>query len=196
MSVSVGRGAGRPRSAGPRSAPTELEGCVLGILWERGPCTAYAVRRVFLDSPSPYWSGSAGAVYPLLARLEERGLARALESASGRRARRLFALTTRGRAGLARWLGPPLPDWIWGVPMDPLRTRVGFLGAIPAARRRRFLAESVRQVRRHLESSRAQLTGACAADPFAELVVRGALASLEARLAWLGDAQRRLGRRR
>jgi DNA-binding PadR family transcriptional regulator len=56
-----------------------LEGCVLGILWERGPCTAYAARKVLRESPSPYWSGSAGAVYPLLARLEGRRLVRAFE---------------------------------------------------------------------------------------------------------------------
>jgi DNA-binding PadR family transcriptional regulator len=128
---------------------TELEGCVLGIVWSQGPCTAYAARRVFLDSPSPYWSGSAGAVYPLLVRLEDRGLVRARAHSLGLRASRRFGITPPGRRMLERWLGPPLPDWILGIPMDPLRTRMGFLGALPAqeqsARRERRLRGPCRQ---------------------------------------------------
>jgi DNA-binding PadR family transcriptional regulator len=64
----------------PRSkkaiALTELEGSVLGMIGVKGPCTPYALRREFLDSPSQYWSASSGAVYPLVLRLEERGLIR------------------------------------------------------------------------------------------------------------------------
>src|SRR5262245_13459166 len=45
---------------------TELEGTALGVIWAGQPCTPYRVRRVFLDSPSPSWSGSAGAIYPLI----------------------------------------------------------------------------------------------------------------------------------
>jgi DNA-binding PadR family transcriptional regulator len=192
-----GRGAKSGRSARPRLALTELEGCVLGIVWGRGPCTAYAARRVFLDSPSPYWSGSAGAVYPLLARLEARGLVRARAQSTGRRASRHFGITPAGRRMLERWLGPPLPDWILGIPMDPLRTRMGFLGALPAVERGRFLAEAERQARVHLATSRRELTRALVgSDVYEELVVRGAVLSLQARLTWLRGARRHLGRSR
>jgi DNA-binding PadR family transcriptional regulator len=189
---------GKPgRVALRRLVLTELEGCVLGIVWSQGPCTAYAARRVFLDSPSPYWSGSAGAVYPLLARLEHRGLVRARAHRLGLRASRRFGITPRGRRLLERWLGPPLPDWVLGIPMDPLRTRMGFLGALPAREQSRFLAEAGRQARVHLETSRRELARALAgSDVYEELVVRGAVASLEARLSWLSAARRRLGRRR
>jgi len=188
----------RPGGTAPRRAAlTELEGCVLGIVWSRGPCTAYVARREFLDSPSPYWSGSAGAVYPLLARLEGRGLVRARAHRAGRRASRRFALTARGRQMLERWLGPPLPDWVVGVPMDPLRTRMSFLAALPARRRTLFLGEAERQTRRHLEVARRAMTGARAGDDvFNHWVCRGAVASLEARLAWLSGARRRLGPKR
>jgi DNA-binding PadR family transcriptional regulator len=175
-----------------RTALTELEGCVLGIVWSRGPCTAYVARREFLDSPSPYWSGSAGAVYPLLARLEDRGLVRAQARRTGGRVSRHFVVTPRGRLMLERWLGPPLPDWILGVPMDPLRTRMSFLGALPPRRRALFLAEAERQVRRHLAAAREeQVRTRAGSDVFASLVSRGAVASLEARLAWLRGARRR-----
>jgi DNA-binding PadR family transcriptional regulator len=189
---------GKPgRAALRRLVPTELEGCVLGIVWSQGPCTAYAARRVFLDSPSPYWSGSAGAVYPLLARLADRGLVRARAHRSGGRASRRFGITPAGRRTLERWLGPPLPDWILGIPMDPLRTRVGFLGVLPAPGRTRFLAEAERQARAHLERSRRELARTLVgSDIYEQLVAWGAVASLEARLSWLGVARRRLGRSR
>jgi DNA-binding PadR family transcriptional regulator len=195
--MATGREAKPAPSARRRVAPTELEGCVLGIVWSRGPCSAYVARRVFLDSPSPYWSGSAGAVYPLLARLEVRGLVRAQAHSAGRRASRRFVLTPLGRRMLERWLGPPLPAWILGIPMDPLRTRMGFLGALPAPRQALFLAEAEKHARVHLESARKELAGTRAAGGlFDQFVSVGAVASLEARLAWLRGARRRLGRGR
>jgi len=187
----------KPEPAARRAALTELEGCVLGLVWSKGPCTAYVTRRVLLDSPSPYWSGSAGAVYPLLARLEARGLVRAQAHSTGRRDSRRFVITPRGRRALERWLGPPLPDWMLGIPMDPLRTRMGFLGALPTARRAQFLADAERQARVHLEASRQEVARARAGgDLYEQLVARGAVASLEVRLAWLSAARRRLARSR
>jgi len=197
LSMSPGREVKSGPAARPRGTLTELEGCVLGIAWSRGPCTAYVARKVFLDSPSPYWSGSAGAVYPLLARLEGRGFVRAQAHSAGRRASRRFAITPRGRRMLERWLGPPLPAWIFGIPMDPLRTRMGFLGALPARRRTLFLAAAERHARVHLEAARNELAGTrTGGDLFDQLVSRGAVGSLEARLAWLSGARRRLGRSR
>ena len=54
---------------------SELEAVVLGLVWSDGPCTAYAVRRTVQASLSAQWSGSAGAVYPAVARLEGPGTA-------------------------------------------------------------------------------------------------------------------------
>jgi DNA-binding PadR family transcriptional regulator len=103
---------------------TELEGCVLGEIWERGPCTAYAVRQEFLRSLNPHWSGSAGAIYPLIKRLEQRGYVRARDHATGRKQSKRYVVTAAGKRELCRWLGPPLAVGTVGVPMDPLRTRL------------------------------------------------------------------------
>jgi len=172
---------------------TELEAAVLGYLWRAGPCTAYAVRREFLDSPSPWWSGSAGAVYPLLARLRRAGLVRSSAVRADRRRSRLLELTPAGRRRLEAWLGPPLPDWVVGVPMDPLRTRLGLMAVLPAAGRARLLAEAERGVREHLarvrkDVARARGTG----DPWELLFAEGAGAAQKARLAWLRGVRRRL----
>ena len=195
--MSSRRGVNPGPAARRRLALTELEGCVLGIVWSRGPCTAYAARKVFLDSPSPYWSGSAGAVYPLLARLEAGELVRGQAHSAGRRASRRFVVTPRGRRMLERWLGPPLPAWILGIPMDPLRTRMGFLAVLPVTRQALFLAEAERHARVHLESARKELAAMrTGGDLYDRLVSRGAVSSLEARLAWLSGARRRLCRGR
>src|SRR6185436_18926108 len=76
-----------------RIAATDLEQTVLGIVWRDGPCTPYHVRSVLLRSPSSHWSGSAGAIYPLVKRLEARGLARSRAVRTGRRAGREVELT-------------------------------------------------------------------------------------------------------
>ena len=109
-------------------ALSELEGCVLGHLWKHGPCTAYAVRKEMLDSPSSQWSGSAGAIYPLLERLERRRLVSARKASRGKRAGWLYALTPTGHERLLEWLGPPLAPDVVSIAVDPLRTRV-FLGS-------------------------------------------------------------------
>lgn len=167
---------------------TELEGCVLGVVWDRGPCTAYTIRRVFQNSPSPHWTGSAGAIYPLLARLRRQGLIRAKPHHAGHRPAKLYQLTPSGRRALRRWLGPPLPEWAVGVPVDPLRTRLRFLlAAVPAARLA-FLKEADRKLHEHIRTVRAdRRRRRHAGDAFAYLVAEGALKMLNARLSWLRE---------
>jgi DNA-binding PadR family transcriptional regulator len=179
-----------------RTTLTELEGCVLGVLHVLEPCTAYSVRREFLDSPSPYWSGSAGAIYPLIERLRRRGLMRASTQTTGRRKSRLLGLTPAGRAALRAWLRPPLPDVVIGVPSDPLRTRLGFLSVLPARERRALLADAVRRMATHLRTIDADVVRLRRErDLFGLLVARGAQAALRARQAWLKEVVRALASR-
>lgn len=167
---------------------SELEGCVLGHLWKHGPCTAYAVRRQFLDSPSSHWSGSAGAIYPLLARLEERGLVTSKRLPRGGRRGWTYALAPAGRTQFLRWLAPPVTADMVSLSVDPLRTRVYFLGALPARRREVFLTESIGKLRAHL----ADLASVSREDEFDRLAVEGATRMMKARLAWMEELRRAL----
>src|SRR5258706_1130239 len=90
---------------------TELESTVLGVVWLRGPCTAYVVRQEFLASSSSYWTASTGAIYPLLRRLEEAGLIRAAEQEWGTKGKKGFSITPKGAAALPEWIGPPPEPW-------------------------------------------------------------------------------------
>ncbi len=177
-----------------RRSLTELEGTVLGMVWARQPCTPYRVRREFLDSPSPYWSGSAGAIYPLMLRLESAGLLRSIERATGARVGRLYRVTPAGGRRLRRWVGPPYDAAVVGVPPDPLRVRVAFLSALPPARQRAAL-EAVRAgLRLQLATAVRSLEAGEAGGPYFELMARGAIAMLRTRLAWIASAARALGR--
>jgi DNA-binding PadR family transcriptional regulator len=167
---------------------TELEGCVLGLVWELGPCTAYVLRQQLLQSLSPYWSGSAGAIYPLVARLERQRLVRAKDQATGKRRSKGYELTPAGLRHLEQWLGPPLTDETVGVPMDPLRTRVRFLGALTPARRAAFLADAEARMRDRLTRMEKQRDASGPkANRYEELNERGAVAMMRARLAWVRE---------
>ena len=140
----------RDRGIKKTSGTSELEGVVLGHLWKRGPCTTYSIRKELLQSPSSHWSASSGAIYPLLARFEERGLVRSRKAMRKNRAGWRYALTAAGRKRFLAWLGPPLAGEIVSIAADPLRTRVYFLGALSGQERAAFLASARAVLKRHL----------------------------------------------
>ena len=174
---------------------SELEGVVLGILWLNGPHTAYAIRQVFLRSASPQWASSAGTIYPLVQRLEHRNLIRSEARPTGRRQARKYILTPAGQRTLGRWIGPPLPDIAIDLPVDALRTRIWFLGAIPDAQRRAMVKEARRRVREHLQRLERDLAKKKAgADPFFFLASRAVVQMSRMRLAWLAEVESALPR--
>lgn len=164
-------------------ALSELEGCVLGILWKRGARSAYAVRREMLDSPSTHWSGSAGAIYPLLERLRKREWVRSRTASQGDRESTVYGITRAGRERLLAWIEPPFEPDVVSIAMDPLRTRVHFLGALPPARRRAFLRQARAELVRHLE----ELASEPVTDEFDRQALRGGLRVTRARIAWLDE---------
>lgn len=174
---------------------SELEAVVLGLIWQDGPCTPYAVRQVFLRTPSPQWSGSAGAIYPVVQRLETRGFIRSEAHAQGRRKSRRYRASTRGLAALKKWLIHSQQDWVVGVPPDPMRTRYRFLGLLSAGRRRAIVGKWRKNMERHIRAvaedfDARKKTG----DPFSYLLARGALLHLFSRRDWLAEAAKLLRR--
>jgi DNA-binding PadR family transcriptional regulator len=173
---------------------TELEGTVLGVVWARQPCTPYRVRREFRESPSPYWSGSAGAIYPLMARLEAARLVKSAAHATGERASRLYHLTPAGRRALALWVGPPVSDQIAGVPPDPLRMRIATMSILPRARQRALLIEIEARVSERLRLSQRDHESGRSGGGLFDLMSLGAIAMQETRLEWIRSVAAKLGR--
>jgi len=175
-----------------KRALTELESCVLGVVWQRGPCTAYTVRREFAVSSSSHWSSSAGSIYPVLARLESLGLIEGEEATWGAGTKKHYRATAQGIATLKEWIGPPLEEWSVASTFDPIRTRAYFLGVLTPAARRRFVAEAERMTREELRRFRASVH-LHSADPWEQLASRGVVCELEGRLRWLAMVKKELG---
>ncbi len=118
---------------------TNLEGAAMAEIASRGAATSYAIAQVFARSPSEYWSGSAGAVYPLIKRLAVRGLLEPSAAAAGKRQRLDYQITGAGRAALEEWLLDA--QSAAGMGFDPLRTRLGHLHLVSPEQRREFLGQ-------------------------------------------------------
>jgi DNA-binding PadR family transcriptional regulator len=127
--------------AADRKSLTELEGAALAIIAREGPLTPYAVKEAFRNSPSEFWSGSAGAVYPLINRLEKRKLISAKADKGDGRARREFSITAAGRTAMKEWLVDA--ERAAGMGFDPLRTRLFFSELITPAERKAFIAAAL-----------------------------------------------------
>jgi DNA-binding PadR family transcriptional regulator len=129
---------------------TDLEGAVLAQIGHAGSTTAYAVAKLTADSVSEYWSGSAGAVYPLIKRLAARGLLASSEAQDGNRSRTDYALTPEGRTALKAWLLDA--ERASDLGFDPLRTRLVHLDLCTPAERRRFQQQVLAQLEAAVET--------------------------------------------
>jgi DNA-binding PadR family transcriptional regulator len=171
---------------------SEIEGSVLGLLAVDGPATPYAIRKVFLESPNPQWSGSAGTIYPLIERLLQRKLIRSTICLTGKRRGHRISITPSGSWALKRWLSVPIPEWVAGVPPDPLRTRIRFLGAIDNKLRLQFLQDAFHRTQAHLAAIEADCTRRRTRGKFEYLIARGALLSMQSRCAFLHEVSQAL----
>ncbi|MCC6427201.1 MAG: PadR family transcriptional regulator [Phycisphaerales bacterium] len=188
---------GRRGSAGLNTkrgrALSELESFTLGLVWQLGPCSPYEVRRHMRASPSSQWSGSAGAIYPLMRRLEKRKLLESKPARTGKRARREYGITAGGLAALRQWIGPPLPEEAVTVTYDPLRSRARFLGAATPAQRRQWIGEAEEALERIAEMVEKWQASFGGGDEFLRLVTRNGELETEARRRWLMEVAERLG---
>ncbi len=174
---------------------TELESCVLGIVADNQPCTAYVVRRYLEDSLSSFWSASAGAIYPLMRRLVQRGWIHVEEQRWGSRKRRSFGLTRAGRQRLRAWLSPPVAEWATAFTYDPIRTRIFFLSHASPKQRLEFLDDAIANTRAVLGEHRTEKNSRSAELSDFDIFGReGAIAELSARLRWLGSVRQQIER--
>ncbi len=84
--------------------PTSLEYALLGLLHQQ-PQSGYDLRKVFATTALGNYSGSPGAIYPALRRLEKHGLVEGeVDSSRELRPRKVFRPTAAGRSGFREWL--------------------------------------------------------------------------------------------
>ena len=168
-----------------KSGRTELESCVLGVVWLHQPCSAYVVRRDFANSMSSYWTGSAGAIYPAVARLERLGLIESVEHPWGRRTRKEYTLTRSGKRSLRSWIEPPLDGWTSAPAFDPVRTRATFITLLSPEARRKFVESAIANLTvriAEMKTAAPEMKLGEVGDYFGFV---GAIYELEGRLRWL-----------
>jgi len=169
----------------PRAQLTELESCVLGAIWLRGPCSAYAIRREFAQSNSSFWSSSSGSIYPVIKRLTALGLVSAAPKPVDKRGKRDLAATAKGARALRGWVRD-LPPWTAMPSLDPVRARMNFLAVLGTRDgqldfvRRAQVAARVQAV-----GLRRQLPAFKQASQVEYLTNLGSLHEVEARAQWL-----------
>ena len=164
---------------------TEIEGGVLAIIGIKGPCTPYLVRKEFQQSPTPFWSGSAGTIYPLIERLTRGKLISETSQPNDIRGSKLYILTDEGKKALKQWLNQPTSPTVFGTPPDPLRSRIEFLGFLTPQERKSFLAEVRTELEKHLKDVIKNSEECDPSNYFYELSTRGSVFAAQARLDWI-----------
>jgi len=158
---------------------TELEGAILGVLRRAPKVSAYAVRQVFLNSRSEEWSGSAGAVYPAIARLTQAKLLVPLAQGDGR-GTTSYALSAKGRSVHDDWLCDV--SRAAGPGTDPFRTRAGLWLELSPARRRTLTGVLHEEIARRRDAIKSAPKSDDKADAIADELH---LELLVLRLRWL-----------
>jgi PadR family transcriptional regulator AphA len=164
---------------------------ILGLL-SIEPMSGYDIRRNLDESLSHFWSESYGQIYPSLKRLEATGLITPVkQAASGSRRKRLFILTSKGRATLRSWLADaPKPQ----PPRSELMLKIFFgrlapPGAVTAHIRRlqvqqEQLLETFEAIERQLGAERAGHPDL----PYWLLTLKAGVERGKALLDWSDDA--------
>jgi DNA-binding PadR family transcriptional regulator len=94
-------------------ALTTFEQALLGLIGLE-PRTGYELKTLFRTTPAGVYEPSDGTLYPALRRLEQRGYLSAESVASGRRQRRRYHATGRGRAATLDWITEPVDPTLVG----------------------------------------------------------------------------------
>ncbi len=166
---------------------TNLESVALAHLWRTGAMTAHELRVAFADSSAGRYSGSAGAIYPLVRRLEAAGYVRGREDANGAQKKKLYDITKAGRKAVEDWIFAMAPAEMF--PDDPIRTRFQYAYLLGKKDRSRWLAAAKDAVD-HLDAS---VKSEYALDEYQSAsdqhVLRGILATNRVRRRWLTQAQ-------
>ncbi|MCC6229510.1 MAG: PadR family transcriptional regulator [Phycisphaerales bacterium] len=171
---------------------SELECFVIGLIWQIGPASPYELRRHMQSSPSTQWSASAGAIYPLVQRLQRAGLLSSEAKRDGKRRRREYRITSRGLAVLRAWIGPPIGVEAVTVAHDPLRSRARFLEALPEADRRAWFA-AARAALDEVEKRVNAWAKEASTSRSARVMNKSGELDVNSRRAWLDDAANVMG---
>lgn len=130
---------------------TPLRGALLGLV-ARGPSSGYDLAKLFSGTVGHVWGASHSVIYPELVAMEGEGLIAVAKI--GKRGRKPYVLTRRGKAALQRWLtGKPRRP----TPRHDALLRTFFLGLFEPGQAQEFIDLELRYHRENLEAYQAEL---------------------------------------
>ncbi|WP_375758960.1 PadR family transcriptional regulator [Corallococcus exercitus] len=169
---------------------------VLGMLC-REPMNGYGLRSAIERSVGHFWQESYGNLYPTLERMAEERLVELEpeEPSPGGRVRKVYRVTTAGRAALAEWLRRPvLPH----VERNELLLKlffgaqVGSADCLAQVERSRAEAEELLATLRIIDENVRQSRKNDPELAYQHLSIRAGLIGLEAHLRWCDEAREAL----
>ena len=131
--------------------PTSLEYALLGLLHQH-PQSGYDLRKVLEMTALGNYSGSPGAVYPALRKLEKHGMVEGeVDSTQALRPKKIFRPTGKGRELFRDWLLQDIERKDVERRMDELMLRFAFHSvAGSTAATLRFLESLLKQVQEYV----------------------------------------------
>ncbi len=161
----------------------------------QAPRSGYDARKEFLSTPVGRCSGSPGAVYPALKRLEAFGLiAGRVRNRDSLRPKTTYRITRRGEEALRAHLTRPITrnDVVWH--MDDLMLRFVHAEEILGLAGSLEMAEELRREIRGFSAEMTEFTGQVATrvSLTAELALQHALDTFQVHEKWVSNAVRRL----
>lgn len=172
--------------SGPYS---ELEYLILAMVSE-GINSGYAMRKQMTRMRGARWSAESGSVYRVLRRLLADGLvAEARKVGVPNRERTEYDLSPSGAALLDSWLLFPPDRLEFAFMVDPLRTRMYFLGRLKPADQLRVVKTWAHENKLFLEELQRELDANEGEHPMRDLARLNLFYLVQARQDWLKKVQ-------
>jgi DNA-binding PadR family transcriptional regulator len=160
---------------------TDDEGTFLALLVRVQPATAYQLSKIYADSPVSNIGTSKGKIYPLVERLETRGLLKKRPVKGDARGSEWLECTARGEAAVRAWVLDIRPNHI--LLEDPLRTKLQSFDLLSRDEQLEWIVEAKSDLQNKLDELEAY--AAEVTVPFKELVHDNAVSSVRCRMDWL-----------
>ena len=165
----------------------------LGVIASEGPCTAYTVMQSFKGSSSSYYSGSAGAIYPLVRRLKSSGMISARTAKAGKRSVKKYQLTKKGEKALSDWV-KSLDESDVDFTVDLIRSRVLFFTKLNKRERQSLIKKARKNLEERIATHQVNIKEHRKdATPWQLLTYRNLLLHDKARLKWLDEVETAVG---
>jgi len=133
------------------------------------PLTGYDIKREIETGIGNFYTASYGNLYPALKRLTARGCLTMTEEIHGKRVKKYYKITQRGKEEFLEWLSKPLAP---NAGSNALLAKIYFFGELPADIRKQRLVEYElhhQQALRQLEAMERRFTAPDADGGYFEL---------------------------